>query len=281
MISDDMRRRRLETVKEHMDTEVTKEFDRTLATFDGRPHYEIMATGQTFDGDDEVMGYYRTASTTARTGTASRARTRWCDRRDRSGRAVANAHLHRAVHLDRLCGEGLAERIRLTRAGVGRPRTGYRSAQALDYSVLAGVLAVGLGHSPQARAHRAARAGRVWVRRMPDSATAMSGGDIQPEEYLEHRTDAALGLFSRLGFAPALADTQGQDPSSERTIRLTACPVRNLARAHPESVCGVHLGLLQGLVDDPRRAARRPSVEARLEPFAEPEACIARLVRQG
>ena len=63
MITDDLRERRLEVIREHMDTEVTKEFDRTLATFDGHPHYEIMATGQVFDGDDEVMGYYRTTRT--------------------------------------------------------------------------------------------------------------------------------------------------------------------------------------------------------------------------
>jgi steroid delta-isomerase-like uncharacterized protein len=60
MIADDLRRRRLATVEEHMSTEVTKEFDRTLATFNGHPRYEIMATGQVFDGDDEVMGYYLT-----------------------------------------------------------------------------------------------------------------------------------------------------------------------------------------------------------------------------
>jgi steroid delta-isomerase-like uncharacterized protein len=67
MITDELRARRLEVIREHMDTEVTKEFDRTLATFKsesgGRPHYEIMATGQVFDGDDEVMGYYRTTRT--------------------------------------------------------------------------------------------------------------------------------------------------------------------------------------------------------------------------
>ena len=63
MITDDLRDRRLEVIREHMDTEVTKEFDRTLATFNGHPHYEIMATGQVFDGDDEVMGYYRTTRT--------------------------------------------------------------------------------------------------------------------------------------------------------------------------------------------------------------------------
>ena len=59
MITDDLRQRRLALIREHMDTEVTQEFDATLATFNGHPHYEIMATGQTYDGDDEVMGYYR------------------------------------------------------------------------------------------------------------------------------------------------------------------------------------------------------------------------------
>jgi len=60
---DELRQRRLAVVEEHMNTEVTKEFDRTLATFNGHPRYEIMATGQVFDGDDEVMGYYRTTRT--------------------------------------------------------------------------------------------------------------------------------------------------------------------------------------------------------------------------
>jgi steroid delta-isomerase-like uncharacterized protein len=67
MISDELRQRRLDIVREHMDTEVTKEFDRTLATFktdgEGHPRYEIMATGQVFDGDDEVMNYYLTTRT--------------------------------------------------------------------------------------------------------------------------------------------------------------------------------------------------------------------------
>jgi steroid delta-isomerase-like uncharacterized protein len=63
VISDELRRRRLEIVEEHFRTEVTQEFGLTLATFNGHPHYEIMATGQVFDGDDEVMGYYRTTRT--------------------------------------------------------------------------------------------------------------------------------------------------------------------------------------------------------------------------
>jgi steroid delta-isomerase-like uncharacterized protein len=63
MIADDLRQRRLEVISEHMDTEVTQEFDRTLATFNGHPRYEIMPTGQVFDGDEEVMGYYRMTRT--------------------------------------------------------------------------------------------------------------------------------------------------------------------------------------------------------------------------
>jgi hypothetical protein len=63
MISDELRQRRLKVIKEHMDTEVTHEFDLTLATFNGHPRYEIVPTGQVFDGADEVMGYYRTSRT--------------------------------------------------------------------------------------------------------------------------------------------------------------------------------------------------------------------------
>jgi steroid delta-isomerase-like uncharacterized protein len=59
VITDELRKRRLEVVEEHFASEVAQEFDRTLATFDGHPRYEIMATGQIYDGDDEVLAYHR------------------------------------------------------------------------------------------------------------------------------------------------------------------------------------------------------------------------------
>ena len=59
MIDDDLRARRLAILEEHFASEVDQEFERTLATFAGRPHYEIMATGQVYDGDDEVLAYHR------------------------------------------------------------------------------------------------------------------------------------------------------------------------------------------------------------------------------
>ena len=59
MTTDDLRERRLAILEEHFRSEVDQEFDRTLATFAGRPHYEIMATGQVYDGDEEVLTYHR------------------------------------------------------------------------------------------------------------------------------------------------------------------------------------------------------------------------------
>jgi steroid delta-isomerase-like uncharacterized protein len=58
-----LRQRRIELVQEHFASEAEQVFERTLATFNGHPHYEIMPTGQVFDGADEVMGYYTTTRT--------------------------------------------------------------------------------------------------------------------------------------------------------------------------------------------------------------------------
>jgi steroid delta-isomerase-like uncharacterized protein len=62
-VDEALRQRREERLVEHFASETDQQFERTLATFNGHPHYEIMATGQVFDGDDEVMGYYRTTRT--------------------------------------------------------------------------------------------------------------------------------------------------------------------------------------------------------------------------
>ncbi len=62
-MDEELRRRREAVVAEHFASEADRAFDRTLATFDGHPRYEIMATGQVFDGGDEVLGYYHSTRT--------------------------------------------------------------------------------------------------------------------------------------------------------------------------------------------------------------------------
>ena len=122
-----------------------------------------------------------------------------------------------------------------------------------------------------------------------DTDTAEAG------DPLDRGAALATEVFNRMGFDPELAaesepmaslsaDSK-QIVGRERVIRLRGCPVRDLARAHPEVGCAIHLGLLQGLLDHAAAAGGQPDkpdkgdqgLSARLEPFVEPELCIARL----
>lgn len=198
-------------------------------------------------------------------------------------------------HLDALCDEGAVERTRMNRDGVGRPRTGYRAVEErLDYRTFAEILAMELGETVAARARRAQSAGQQWAARIVASSgeDVVDLGDSRTEGHslLDRGAVLATEVFNRVGFDPELAAES--EPSAslsadsehvlgrERVIRLNACPVRDLARAHPEVGCGVHLGLLQGLLEHAAAADeddQDEAVSARLEPFVEPELCIARL----
>jgi steroid delta-isomerase-like uncharacterized protein len=52
-----LRERRIALVREHMESENELRFDATLETFD-HPRYELIATGEVYDGAEEVAGYY-------------------------------------------------------------------------------------------------------------------------------------------------------------------------------------------------------------------------------
>ena len=58
-LAEELRDRREAIVREHMESENRHEFDTTLGTFD-HPRYEIIATGDVYDGPEQVMEYFRT-----------------------------------------------------------------------------------------------------------------------------------------------------------------------------------------------------------------------------
>jgi steroid delta-isomerase-like uncharacterized protein len=58
----ELRARREATVREHMESENRHEFEVTMATF-GHPRYEIIATGEVYDGEQEVAEYFRITRT--------------------------------------------------------------------------------------------------------------------------------------------------------------------------------------------------------------------------
>jgi predicted ArsR family transcriptional regulator len=182
-------------------------------------------------------------------------------------------------HLDALCDDGVVERTRLRRAGVGRPRTAYLAVrERLDYRILSEILAAELGDTSEKRRHRAEVAGRRWADRITASWTLETGA-ARPREALEDRVAMVTTVFTKMGFDPELTPVAG----TQQTIRLHACPIRDLARAHPEVGCALHRGLLQGLLTDTANIESRakrsssPSWEVELEPFVEPELCIARV----
>ena len=58
MPSADVRARREVVVREHMGSENVRDFAATMATF-GHPRYELVATGDVYDGEDAVRALLR------------------------------------------------------------------------------------------------------------------------------------------------------------------------------------------------------------------------------
>ena len=61
-MSGDLREQREALVREHMESENDHDFETTLGTFD-HPRYEIVPTGDVFDGADAVRGYFEASRT--------------------------------------------------------------------------------------------------------------------------------------------------------------------------------------------------------------------------
>ena len=59
---DDLAARRIDTVKRHMALEITHEWDAVIATFE-HPRYEMYGSGQVFDGEVAVRGYFAASRT--------------------------------------------------------------------------------------------------------------------------------------------------------------------------------------------------------------------------
>ncbi|HEX8854357.1 MAG TPA: ester cyclase [Thermoleophilaceae bacterium] len=61
-VTESLRETRDRIVREHMESENRHEFDVTLATFD-HPRYEIVPTGDVYDGPQEVSAYFTESRT--------------------------------------------------------------------------------------------------------------------------------------------------------------------------------------------------------------------------
>jgi predicted ArsR family transcriptional regulator len=184
-----------------------------------------------------------------------------------AGRAGLHPNTAR-FHLDGLVEAGLASREPQPRATPGRPSMAYRAtgdgdpAGARRYRLLAEMLTSLVAGMMPDPGTAAVEAGREW------------GGYLteQPSPYQWPSTGEAVGrltvIMEKLGFAPK-AESNGK----RYRICLRHCPFREIAQQHQDVVCALHLGLMQGTLAQ----MRAPVTADRLEPFAEPNLCVAHL----
>lgn len=186
--------------------------------------------------------------------------------------AVADAvglHVNTArFHLDALVQAGVVERTSEDRRQPGRPRMLYAArpeagrAGQRNYRLLAGILAGYLAAETPRPAQAAVKAGRAWGRYLAE----------RPPPFRRVSTDLAVGqlvdVLDGIGFAPEAVRSR-----RSRQILLHHCPFREIAQEHREVVCSVHLGLMQGVL----AAVDAPIDTERLDPFVEPDLCVAQL----
>lgn len=149
-------------------------------------------------------------------------------------------------HLERMRDVGLLEVETQASGAVGRPQNRYSLAPD----------APSLGLEPPTMR---------LLARMLAAAAARAGAD--PEDAVDlgreqGRADAAARVprtptpsclealvqeLADLGFDPAVAGDLDSDAVAR--VAFTHCPFRELAEAHPELVCSMHRGMVEGFVD--------------------------------
>jgi predicted ArsR family transcriptional regulator len=148
-------------------------------------------------------------------------------------------------HLERMREVGLLEVASEARGGVGRPQHRYSIAadapslglEPPPFPVLARML-LRLAASAGIGAEDAADAGREQG--IDDASSFDDGTDC---------LEALMAELDRLGFDPEVAIAVGEGGGEAATVAFTHCPFRELAEAHPDLVCSLHRGLVEGFVD--------------------------------
>lgn len=166
-------------------------------------------------------------------------------------------------HLDALVRRGLVRRHRAEPSGRGRPAWLYQATGAdetgrSEYAGLAGVLASAIHRTSDSPREDAIVAGTEWghdLARGPGRTPADASARRQ-----------VVDLLADIGFGP-----ESDEPLS--VVHLTRCPLLEAAYKYPDVVCGVHLGIVRGALEE--YGADPEGTE--LLPFSEPGACRLQL----
>jgi predicted ArsR family transcriptional regulator len=189
---------------------------------------------------------------------------------------AARAGLHTNTvrfHLDRLVTSGLVTRDIEPQRRPGRPRLTFAAVPDQDvgggrrsYQLLAEMLAGFIAETSPDAASRSVGLGQAWGRYL---ATRPAPGTKVTEE---ESVGELLRVLEDIGFAPLLAEDDEQRPQ----VLLRHCPFREVASAHPDVVCSLHLGVMQGVLAE----QRAPMEATELQPFVQPSLCVGHLARR-
>lgn len=168
-------------------------------------------------------------------------------------------------HLDGLVGDGLAERTTEPRETPGRPRILYSSEGPSpgprSYELLAEML-TGLVSSLDEAGPATVELGKAWGRHLVERAAPSERVDTQEAVVRLNRVLDSVGFTS---------EDRATDHGVE--VRLRPCPFLEVAQKHTDIVCAIHLGLMQGALEE----LGAPVEAVSLEPFVTPHLCIAQL----
>lgn len=169
----------------------------------------------------------------------------------RSPRPLATAEIAESLglhpntvrpHLERMREVGLLQVEVESRGDVGRPQ--HRYTLAPD--------APSLGLEPPTMPllarlvlRLAERAG-VGASEAAEVGRAQGGADAARYAAAPSSLEALVSELDRLGFDPLVAGAPGDDAA---VVAFGHCPFRDVAEEHPELVCALHRGLVEGFLD--------------------------------
>lgn len=144
-------------------------------------------------------------------------------------------------HLERMREVGLLQVETSGRGGVGRPQHRYSLAPdapslGLEPSPFPTLARVLLSAAARAGLDRGDLADAGRVQGAADADQWPDGADV---------VEALIIEQAKLGFDPAVIELE-----ASATMAFTHCPFRDLAETHPELVCALHCGLVEGFVDE-------------------------------
>ena len=172
-------------------------------------------------------------------------------------------------HLESLVDAGLAERQTQTRTSPGRPKIVYAGTlpnqtheRAMGYRLLSEILTTAIAQADPDAGPWLYQVGREWGRYLTTRPAPFE--EINEEEIDQRLVDKLDALW----FAPELVENS--DPP---TLRLHNCPFYDSARRHPQLVCQLHAGMINGSLEEMRSAMRLTN----LKPEVETHMCLGEL----